>query len=178
MSEKAIAKKAVEVAALTERMQNAKSFVVVNYSGLSVEQVTKLRVALLESKCELSVIKNNITKRAAIAAGFSDVQDSLKGPNAVAFSTEDSVSAAKVVYDFAKENKNLELKVGVVDGEFMDNEKIRTIATIPTREVLLTMFAAGLMQPIQQVAMALHLHAENLESPETVEKEEAQESAE
>lgn len=180
MSEKAIAKKAIQVEALTERMKNAKSFVVVNYSGLSVEQVTKLRVELLEAGCELSVIKNNITKRAAVAAGFSDVQDSLTGPNAVAFSSEDSVSAAKVVYDFAKENKNLELKVGVVDGEFMDNEKIRTIATIPSREVLLTMIAAGLMQPISQVAMALHLHAENLENPETEEtvEEEAQESAE
>lgn len=176
MSEKAIAKKVEQVEALVERMQAAKSFVVLNYSGLTVEQVTQLRVELLEAGCELSVLKNNITKRAAVEAGYADVKDSLTGPNAVAFSSVDSVSAAKVVYDFAKQNKALELKVGVVDGEFMDNEKITTIATIPSREVLLTMFAAGLMQPIKEVAIALHLHAENLENPEK--EEEAPESAE
>ena len=176
MSEKAIAKKVVEVEALVERMQNTKSFVVLNYSGLTVEQVTQLRVELLDAGCELSVIKNNITKRAAEAAGFGAVNDSLVGPNAVAFSNADSVSAAKVVYDFAKNNKALELKVGIVDGEYMDNDKIRQIATIPTRDTLLTMIAAGLMQPIKEVAIALHLHAENLENPEK--EEEAPESAE
>lgn len=163
MSEKAIAKKQVEVSALVERMQNANSFVVVDYSGLTVEQVTTLRRQLLEAGCEMSVIKNNITKRAAQAAGYDELTDSLTGPNALAFSHEDSVSAAKIVYDFAKENKALELKVGVVDGEYMNNDKIQVIATIPTRETLLTMFAAGLLQPIKEVAIALDLHAKNLE---------------
>jgi large subunit ribosomal protein L10 len=176
VSEKAIAKKVEQVEALVERMQGSKSFVVADYSGLTVEQITQLRVNLFEAGCELSVIKNNITKRAAVQAGFAEIEEVLTGPNAVAFSTADSVSAAKVIYDFAKLNKALELKVGVVDGEFMDNDKIKTIATIPSRETLLTMFAAGLMQPIKEVAIALHLHAENLENPEK--EEEAQESAE
>ena len=166
MSEKAIQKKIELVNTLAEKMKNANSFVIVDYSGLTVEQVTKLRVELLENDCEMAVIKNNITRRAAEAAGQPDVVDFLTGPNAVAFSNGDSVSAAKVVYEFAKANPKLELKVGVVDGEFMDNEKIQTIATIPTREVLLTMIAAGLLQPVKEVAIALDLMAQELEEKE------------
>ena len=163
MSEKAIAKKQVEVQALAERMKNSNSFVIVDYAGLTVEQITKLRRELLDNGCEMRVIKNNITRRAAKEAGFSELTEALVGPNAVAFGDEDSVAAAKAVYEFALQNKALELKVGVVDGEFMNNEKITIIATIPSRETLLTMFAAGIMQPIKEVAIALHLHAQNLE---------------
>lgn len=166
MSVKAIDQKKVEVAALVERMQASKSFVIVNYSGLTVEQVTKLRVELLENDCELAVIKNNITRRAAQELGFGDLAETLVGPNAVAFSNADSVSAAKIVYDFANENSALELKVGVVDGEYMDNTNIQVIATIPSRETLLTMFAAGLLQPIKEVAIGLDLMAQKLENPE------------
>ena len=169
MSEKAIAKKIQEVEVLTERMKSASSFVIVDYAGLTVEQVTKLRRELLDAGCELKVIKNNITKRAAQAAGFSELTEALSGPNAVAFGDSESVAAAKAVYDFAKENKELELKVGVVDGEYMNNEKIQTIATIPSREVLLTMFAAGLMQPIKEFAIAVDLVSQNLEGPSTEE---------
>lgn len=171
MSERAIAKKNEEVQVLQERMQNANSFVILDYSGLTVEQVTKLRRSLLDSGCELKVIKNNITKRAVAAAGYGDVVEALTGPNAVAFGDNDSVAAAKAVYEFAKDNKNLELKVGVVDGEYMNNEKITTIATIPSREILLTMFAAGLLEPIKEFAIAVDLHAQNLEEgPSQVEE--------
>ena len=163
MSKNAIAKKSEEVVILAERMKQAESFVIVDYAGLTVEQVTQLRRNLLDSGCEMKVIKNNITKRAVKEAGYPEIADSLTGPNAVAFGDSDSVAAAKAVYDFAKTNKQLELKVGVVDGEYMNNEKITIIATIPSRDTLLTMFAAGIMQPIKEVAIALDLHMKNLE---------------
>lgn len=164
MSTKAIEKKQVLVEELTQKMTEANAFVVLDYLGLTVDQVTKLRVQLLENGCEMHVVKNNISRRAAKAAGYDKMVEHLVGPNALAFSYQDSVSAAKVVYDFAKDYKKLELKVGVVDGEFMNNDKIQTIATIPSRETLLTMFAGGIMQPIREVAVALHLHIENLEN--------------
>lgn len=166
MSVKAIERKKQEVSALVERMQNSKSFVILDYSGLTVEQVTKLRVELLENSCEMAVIKNNITRRAAQELGFGELAENLVGPNAVAFSNADSVSAAKIVYDFAKDNKALELKVGVVDGEYMDSNDIQVIATVPSRETLLTMFAAGILQPIKEVAIGLDLMAQKLENPE------------
>lgn len=172
MSVKAIERKKGQVAQLVDQMNNANSFVIVDYSGLTVEQVTNLRRELRNNACEMFVIKNNITRRAAQELGFGELADELVGPNAVAFSYEDSVSAAKVVYDFAQENKALELKFGVVDGEYMNNDKIKVIATIPTRDTLLTMIAAGILQPIKEVAIALDLMAQELENP-TKETEEA-----
>ena len=163
MSKQSIEIKSNQVNELVEKMQASNSIVIANYSGLTVAQVTKLRVQLRENGCELKVIKNNVIKRAAELAGYGEMSDSLTGPNAIAFSTEDSVSAAKTIYEFAKTNKALELKVGVVDGEYMDNEKIQTIATIPSREILLTMFAAGLIEPIKEFAIAIDLHSKNLE---------------
>jgi large subunit ribosomal protein L10 len=165
VSVKAIERKKELVGSLVERMQEARSFVIVDYSGLTVEQVTNLRRELRDNGCEMAVIKNNITRRAAEELGFGELHDALVGPNAVVFSHEDSVSAAKVVYDFAQQNKKLELKVGVVDSEYMNNDKIQVIATIPSRETLLTMFAAGILQPIKEVAIALDLMAQNLENP-------------
>ncbi len=164
MARKAIELKKEQVAELSKRMQEANSVVLLDYLGLSVDEVTELRSKLREEGCEMQVMKNNIIKRAAQDAGFKDMGEFAIGPNAVAFSMEDSVSAAKVIYEFAKDHKKLELKVGVVDGEFMDNDKIQTIATIPSREELLTMFAGGLLEPIKDVAVALQLHAENLET--------------
>ena len=166
MSVKAIERKKLEVEALVERMKEANSFVIVDYSGLTVEQVTSLRRELRANGCDMAVIKNNITRRAAHELGFTELDEALVGPNAVAFSHADSVSAAKVVYDFAQSNKALELKVGVVDGEYMNSDNIKVIATIPTRETLLTMIAAGILQPIKEVAIALDLMAQNLESPQ------------
>lgn len=164
MARKAIEIKKEQVAELSKRMQEANSVVLLDYLGLNVDEVTELRDKLRENGCEMQVMKNNIIKRAAEDAGFTDMGNFTTGPNAVAFSMEDSVSAAKVIYEFSKDHKKLELKVGVVDGEFMDNDKIQTIATIPSREELLTMFAGGLLEPIKDVAVALQLHAENLET--------------
>ncbi len=164
MSQKAIEVKQQQVEQLTEKMKASNSVVIVDYLGLTVEEVTNLRVELLNNGCEFKVIKNNIIRRAAIEAGYKDLVDSLTGPNAVAFSNEDSVSAAKVVYEFAKNHPKLELKVGIVDDEFMNEDAIQTIATIPSREALLTMFAGGLLQPIKEVAIGLSMHIENLEN--------------
>ncbi|MGM0435653.1 MAG: 50S ribosomal protein L10 [Bacillota bacterium] len=163
MSTKAIERKKAEVEALATKMQEASSVVIADYQGLTVDQATKLRTALFENDCEFRVIKNNIIRRAAEKAGYEKLLESVTGPNAVAFSYEDSVSAAKVIHDFADEHEKLELKVGVVDGDYMDNARINKIATIPTREELLTMFAGGLIQPIRNVAIAINMHKENLE---------------
>ncbi len=166
MTRKNIEKKQALVEELKDKINEANSIVIVDYLGLSVEEVTKLRVELMKNGCEFKVIKNNIIRRAAEAAGYEELTESTTGPNAIAFSYEDSVSAAKVIHEFAKEHKKPELKVGIVDKEFMNNEMIKKIATIPSREELLTMFAGGLIEPIRKVATAIHMHAENLEKEE------------
>lgn len=164
MSEKMIAKKALEVEALTEKIKATPSIVVVNYLGLTVEQVTELRKKLYDNDCEFKVIKNNITRRAVQALGIEEMNEALTGPNAVAFSNSDSVTAAKILFNFAKDYEVLTLKAGIVDGEYVDQQGITQVAQLPSREELLTMIAGGLLQPVKNVAIGLTLHIENLES--------------
>ena len=168
MNELTLQKKVAEVNALTAKINESSSIVVVDYLGLSVQQVTELRKLLLAEGCELKVIKNNIVKRAAIEVGQSDLVDSLTGPNAIAFSKEDSVAAARVLYNFAKENDKLDLKVGVIDGNYVGNDELLVYATLPSREQLLTMLAAGMMGTVKDLAIAMHMYTE----------EDAEESAE
>lgn len=163
MVRKAIEKKIFEVEALTEKMKSVPSFVIVDYLGLTVEAVTTLRRQLFDAKCEFKVIKNNIIRRAAITAGLDDLADGLVGPSAVAFSNEDPVAAAKILYEFAKSHNALKLKKGTVDSQVLSVEQVQQLAQTPSRETLLTMFAAGLLQPIKEVAIGLQMHIENLE---------------
>jgi len=160
MNELTLQRKVDEVNALTAKINDSSSIVVVDYLGLTVEQVTTLRRNLLAEGCEMKVIKNNIVRRAAIEAGHEDLVDSLIGPNAIAFSKEDSVAAARVLYDFAKENDKLDLKVGVIDGNYVGNDELLVYATLPSREQLLTMLAAGMMGTVKDLAIAMHLYTE------------------
>jgi large subunit ribosomal protein L10 len=160
---KAIEKKIFEVETLSEKMKSVPSLIVVDYLGLTVEAVTTLRRQLYDAKCEFKVIKNNIIRRAAIAAGIDDLADGLVGPSAVAFSNEDPVAAAKILYEFAKTHDALKLKKGTVDSQVLNFEQVQQLAQTPSRETLLTMFAAGLLQPIKEVAIGLNMHIENLE---------------
>jgi len=160
MNELRLQAKISEVNALTAKINESSSIVIVDYLGLTVQQVTVLRKALLAEGCEMKVIKNNIVKRAAIEAGFSDLVDSLTGPNAIAFSKGDSVAAARVLYDFAKENDKLDLKVGVIDGSYVANDELLVYATLPSRQSLLTMLAAGMMGTVKDLAIALHMYTD------------------
>src|SRR5699024_3052686 len=113
MSEASIAKKAQEVEVVTAKLKEAASVVVVDYRGLTVEQVTDLRKQLRDANIEMKVIKNGILRRAAEAAGLEGMEDVFVGPTAVAFSNEDVVAPAKIMNDFAKNADKLEIKGGI-----------------------------------------------------------------
>ena len=100
MSEASIAKKAQEVEVVTAKLKEAASVVVVDYRGLTVEQVTDLRKQLRDANIEMKVIKHGILRRAAEAAGLEGMEDVFVGPTAVAFSNEDVVAPAKIMNDF------------------------------------------------------------------------------
>lgn len=102
MSEAAIAQKQLLVEELTTKIQESASVVVVDYLGLTVEQVTELRKQLREAGVEMKVIKNSLMVRAAVAAGLEGMESIFKGPTAVAFSSEDVVAPAKIMAEFAK----------------------------------------------------------------------------
>ena len=160
MSEAAIAKKQELVDLATTKFNDAAAVVVVDYRGLTVEEVTELRKQLRDSGIEMRVIKNSILSRAANAAGLEGMDDVFKGPTAIAFSNEDVVAPAKIIANFAKEAEALEIKGGVISGKVSSVEEINTLATLPDHNGLLSMLLSVLQAPIRNTALAVKAVAE------------------
>ncbi|MBP2098555.1 50S ribosomal protein L10 [Enterococcus rivorum] len=163
MSEAAIAKKAGLVDDVTEKFKAAASVVIVDYRGLTVEEVTVLRKQLRDANIEMKVIKNSILSRAAKQAGLEGLDEVFTGPTAVAFSNEDVVAPAKIVDEFASSAKALEIKGGVIEGKVSSVEEITALAKLPSRDGLLSMLLSVLQAPIRNVAYAVKAVAEKEE---------------
>ncbi|WP_086348972.1 50S ribosomal protein L10 [Candidatus Enterococcus clewellii] len=163
MSEAAIAKKAGLVDDVTEQFKAAASVVIVDYRGLTVEEVTNLRKQLRDANVEMKVIKNSILSRAAKAAGLEGLDEVFTGPTAVAFSNEDVVAPAKIMDEFAKDAKALEIKGGVIEGKVSSLEEITALAKLPSRDGLLSMLLSVLQAPVRNVAYAVKAVAEKQE---------------
>jgi large subunit ribosomal protein L10 len=157
MQKAIIERKAEAVRELSEKLGRATTVVAFDYPGLTVEQFTKLRGQLREAGCEVTVYKNNISRRASIAAGYDALADSLVGAKALAMSYDDVVAPAKIVYEFAKANKVVQIHAGIVEGKVVDVNQINALATLPSRETLLTMLAVGLLTPIRELAVGLNM---------------------
>ena len=160
MSEAIIAKKAAIVEEVTEKFKTAASVVIVDYRGLTVDEVTKLRKQLRDANVEIRVIKNSILSRAAKAAGLEGLDDVFTGPTAVAFSNEDVVAPAKIIDEFSKEAKALEIKGGIIEGKVSTLEEVTALAKLPSREGLLSMLLSVLQAPVRNVAYAINAVAE------------------
>lgn len=145
------------------KLKESKSTIVVDYRGLTVSEVTQLRKELREAGIEFKVYKNSMTRRAAEAAELADLNTSLTGPNAIAFSTEDVVAPAKILNEFAKKHEALEIKAGVVEGNIVTVEEIKALADLPSREGLLSMLLSVLQAPIRNLALAAKAVAEQKE---------------
>ena len=163
MSEAAIAKKETLVQAAAEKFESAASVVIVDYRGLTVEEVTNLRKQLRDAGVEMKVIKNSILSRAAKKVGLDGLDEVFTGPTAVAFSNDDVVAPAKIIDEFAKEAKALEIKGGVIEGKVSSVEQITALAKLPNREGLLSMLLSVLQAPVRNVAYAVKAVAEKNE---------------
>ena len=146
---------------IKDKFNNAATIVFFDYRGLSVTEVTELRKLLRNSDSEYKVYKNTLTKRALDDLGI-DLDEHLVGPNALTFST-DALAPIKVLSDFAKNHSALELKVGIVDGKISDINELNKLATIPSREGLLTMLAGGMIATVRDLAIGLDLYSKKLE---------------
>ncbi len=158
--ETTIQAKQEEVNIVIEKIRNASSVVVAEYSGLTVQKISELRKQLRKESCELHVLKNNVVKRAVDECGYPEFNDSLQGPNAICFANGDSVAAAKVLYEYSKKNKEVKLKVGVVDGSFYNAKDIVKIATLPNKITLIGMLAGGMIQTLKELAIGMNMVAE------------------
>ncbi|MGD9964502.1 MAG: 50S ribosomal protein L10 [Candidatus Izemoplasmatales bacterium] len=156
-----------EVKKIAEKMSRAKSLVIAEYQGLTVEKTEELRGLLRDAGCEIIVIKNNISRRAAEEIGFADLTQDLNGPNGVVFAYEDSIAAAKVLYTFAKKNKKIKIKSGVVDGDYYNQDEIKEISQLPARETLLAMLAGQLLAPLRELSVGLDMLTKKEETVES-----------
>lgn len=150
-----IALKESKVNELSKNIKESKLVLLVDYRGITVADDTKLRKDVKEANGEIKVVKNNIIKRALDANGESGLDEVLEGPTAIVSSKEDYLQPLKTVYKFAKANDNYKIKGGIIDGEIKSVEELLTLATLPSREELLSKLAGSLLQTIAKVAVAI-----------------------
>lgn len=152
---KAIERKKQVVAEIAEKLEKSKSTIVADYRGLDVKQMNELRKQLREAGVEFKVLKNTLTRRACEQAGVSELTEHLTGPTAVAFSYEDVIAPAKIIHGFAKENKELEIKGGMVEGKAVAIDEIKELAELPSYEGMLSMLLSILQAPVRNFALAV-----------------------
>lgn len=148
------------VAEISELLDGAKAAVIVDYRGLTVEEDTRLRKELREAGVTYKVYKNTMINFAIKGTEFEGLSTFLEGPTALAVSKVDAAAPAKILFEFGKKAKKLELKAGVVEGTCYDTEGIKVIATIPSREVLLGRLLGSMQSPIANFARVLKQIAE------------------
>ena len=145
---------------IKENLDSAKSVVLVDYLGLTVEQDTNLRRATREAGVIYKVYKNTMVNLAVQGTEFEELAKDLEGPTALAISKEDATAPARVIAKFAKTADKLELKSGIVEGTYYDKDGIKVIATIPSREELLSKFLGSIQSPITNFARVINQVAE------------------
>ena len=146
---------------ISESIKDAQSVVVVDYRGLTVAQDTQLRKELREAGITYKVYKNTLVSRAVEGTQFESLRDALEGPNAFAISTTDATAPARILAKFAKTAPALEIKAGVVEGNFFDENGMKAIAEIPSRDELISRLLGSLQSPIANLARVLNQIAEN-----------------
>ena len=145
---------------ISEKIKNAQAVVLVDHRGLTVAQDTELRKKLREEGVSYKVYKNTMMNFAFQGTDFEQLKDLLNGPSAMAVSETDPAAPARVLYEFAKKAKALEIKGGVVEGKFYDAEAMTDIAQIPSREVLLSRLLGSMQSPVSNFARVLKQIAE------------------
>ena len=152
---------------MTEKLKRAKSIFLTENLGLSVEAVTDLRRKFRESNIEYKVVKNTLLKRSMgeVAAGgqigFDALIPYLAGPTAIAIGYDEPTRPAKIIVDFVKKNEKLKLKASIVEGQFFTPSQAQELASIPSREILISQLLMVLQSPIQNLVSTLNAVIQN-----------------
>lgn len=149
--------KIVQAKEISGKISKSQAVVVATYQGLIVKEIQELRKLAKEKDVELKVYKNRIVKKSIQNTEFSSLSSSLVGANIYAFSYSDSISAAKVIYEYGKKHKQIQLVSGIVEGKVLNKEEILDVAKLPTYEEALTMLATSLQAPIRQIGIGLKM---------------------
>ena len=155
------------VADLTERLKKSIAGVIVNYSGITVEDDTAMRAELRKSGVEYTVIKNTLTKRACDDVGYSALATSLEGMTAVATSENDPVAAAKILKKYADKIESFEIKAGFVDGSILDAAGVNELAELPSKEALIAKVLGSLQSSLYGLAYVLQAYVDKQNGEDT-----------
>ena len=160
-SKKILEQKENTVKEIMAKIDNSKTFLLLNYQGLTVSELAELRESLRNVNSDIKVYKNTLMSLALKNKNI-DLNDYMTGPNAYLFA-DSIIEPIKVVSKFVKDHPALEIRVGYIDNEVVDTKVIASYATIPSMEGLLTMFAGGLIEHVKNLSIGLNLYAEKLE---------------
>ena len=151
---------------IAANIADAQSVVVVDYCGLTVEQDTRLRKELRENDVIYKVYKNTMMNFAFKGTDCESLSQHLEGPNAIAISKTDATAPARVLAKFAKNAKALEIKAGIVEGNYYDAAGMDAISKVPSREELLGKLLGSIQSPITNFARVLNQIAEGMNAEE------------
>lgn len=160
-SEKNLELKKGVVEEIKNKLDKSKTFLLLDYQGLTVSEFDTLRRSLREIGTDIKIYKNTLMDLALKDKKIS-LNEFMAGPNAYLFS-DGIIEPIKMVSEFAKDHPSLEIRVGYVDNEIIDKNVISEYASIPSMEGLLTMFAGGLIEHVKNLSIALNLYAGKLE---------------
>ena len=170
--------KAGKVAELKDLLTSSKGIVLVDYCGLTVAEDTELRSKMREAGVKYMVAKNTFIRIAAQEAGIEGLDAYLEHNTAVAFSAEDPVAPAKILNDFSKDHKALEIKAGILDGKVIALDEVKALAELPSREELLAKLVGSMQAPISGLVNVLQGTIRNfVYTLEAVRQKKEQESA-
>lgn len=147
--------KELKVQEITDKLTKAQSFVVIDYKGITVEQDTALRNAFRAAGVEYRVLKNRLVKIALNNMGYTQFDEALNGPTAIAMGHDDLAAPARIALEKIAEFKKMEVKCGMVDGLYLDKAGVDNLAKLPTRETLLSQLLGMLLSPITSFACVL-----------------------
>lgn len=159
--------KDTDIKVIVDKFAKANGAFVVDFKGMKVEQVTSLRKKLHAAESEMKVVRNTLAKRAfkdhpAVDTAFNTT---MKGTNAIVFAFADVVAVAKTLADFGKDVEALKIKTGIMDGNALDSNKIKFLATLPGKDQLRAQFLMLLKEPSARLARVLNTYAEKNGAP-------------
>ena len=177
MSVESLQAKQAVIDEIKGKFERAKSAVVIDYMGITVEEADAMRKQLREAGIDYTVYKNTLVNRAIQGTEYESLSQVLSGPSAFAFGYEDATAPARILSKFAKTAPALEIKGGVVEGTFYDAEGMKAIAAVPSREELLSKLLGSMQSPITNFARVIKQIAEQDGEAETATEAPAEEAA-
>ena len=147
--------KQVIIDEIKDKFERAASVVAIDYIGITVAEADNMRKKLREANVDYTVYKNTLVNRAIEGTEYETMKDVLAGPSGFAFSYDDATAPARVLNEAIKEYKKMEFKGGIVEGEYYDKDGLQTLASIPSRDTLISKFMGSIQSPVANFARVL-----------------------